>query len=251
MQLVILTTNGTCSSFKKLNEELQITSHRLKTCKYNSTNYKSVCAIQIRGRYVRSKSIVDTDVIEFMKYQFKQQLKEPSNKKYNGDPLYHTCLHVYAHDGTFGLLRRRLVPLDKKKAVLRAHQFVQIILDYLVEHPECTKIKLHVCFSGYDYNSTELAYGELVRDELEKYMSATDDSPAILSQSEITIEASNGWSILGKKEENSFKWSHFVLPNTEEMGQFVFKDNHVDYQTLINSHGLHKQQGKPKWTARS
>jgi len=250
MQLIVFTNSGTCRSFKKLNEELQLSSFRLLKSKKSNPNFKQVCSIEIRGKYFRSKPTVDSDVLECMKTQiFKQmQLIDQS-------PEYHTTLHVYGHDGTFGLSMKKFVAKDKKKAVIRANQLVLLLLDYLKSHPECVKVKLHVCFSGCNYGGLETPYGQLVMQHLEEEMNKNN-----LEQEEIEVEGSNGWSILGvKKEEKdevenhkrddktSQRWSHFVLPNTKEIANKICYTK--DFQELIESHALCKKVAKPVWKA--
>ncbi len=235
MQLLILTNRGTCSDFKALNEEIILSSHRISTGTKNK-NYKQVCKLEIRGRYVKSKTVVDEDVVSYMRDSLKEQVEKTDQK-----PEFHTCLNVYAHDGTFGLRRTKIVSENYKKAVIRPKQFVGIITDYLIEHPECTVIKLRVCFSGSNYQGAHRAYADMVAEELEHLMNAD-----IIPQDSITVHGSNGWSILVRNKDDF--WSHRVLPSTEELLGSILNNKGVD-NSFIMEHALVKHIGQPTWTA--
>ena len=195
-----------------------------------------MCKLEIRGRYVKSKTVVDEDVVSYMRETLKTQLV-----KIDQNQEFHTRLNVYAHDGTFGLRMTKIVPETYKKAVIRAKQFVAIITDYLIEHPECTVIKLRVCFSGSNYDFAHRAYADLVAEELENLM-----NQYIIPQESITVHGSNGWSILVRNKDDY--WSHRVLPSTEELLGSILNNKGVE-NSFIMEHALSKRIGQPTWTA--
>ncbi|KAF0982922.1 hypothetical protein FDP41_010901 [Naegleria fowleri] len=199
MQLIITTNKGICSSFKELNEELILSSHRVKTTKRKNQSYKKVCSIETRGQFHKTKRVVDQDVVDFMRSQFvKHYSTIDMTLSEKTKSSFHTILHVYAHDGTFGLRYDRVIDANHPRACLRAHHLVQILEPYLQSHPECTCIKLHVCFSGVDYNGTVKSYAEQLRDEIEQII--MND---IIPQQIMTVEGVDGWSILGFNISNS------------------------------------------------
>ncbi|KAL0483388.1 hypothetical protein AKO1_014704 [Acrasis kona] len=232
MQLLILTNRGTCKSFKSLNEEIKLSSRRLQTTQ--KPNYKQVAAIEIRGKYVKSKNIIDDDVIGCMKDQLSLRMQTIQKQ-----PEYHTCLNIYAHDGTFGLIPTGFVPMEIKKAMIRAPQLVDILQDYLSIHTECAAIKLRVCFSGCTFE--QVAYGELVKIGLQRLMFSSK-----ILQREIVVHASNGWSILAKRPDNV--WVHRVLPATQDLFHIVLNTGGVDNE-LVFKHAMGSEEGKPKWIA--
>ncbi|KAG2373180.1 hypothetical protein C9374_012782 [Naegleria lovaniensis] len=221
MQLVITTNKGICSSSKELNEELFLSSHRVKTTKIKNQSYKKVCCVEIRGQFHKTKRVIDQDVLRYMTNEFVKQYSSIDNKS-----IYHTTLHIYAHDGTFGLRYDHMIDLNHPRPCLRANHLIQILEPYLQTHPECNCIKLHVCFSGVDYNGSVKSYAEQLRDEIEQRIMSED-----IPQQAMTVEGVDGWSILAFNISTSFKpksgeyWSHYVLPRTPELRNIVSSSN--------------------------
>jgi len=243
MQLIILTNRGTSLGFKELNDELKLSSFRIKSSKKNNPNYKQVCTVEIRGKFHKKKRVVDDEVVNYLIEQLHNELKNASV-----DVSHHKCLHIYAHDITLGLKFGGMVSEDTERAVVRPNQMFRILRPYLILHPECTSIKFHVCFSGCDYGGSVKSFSELFKEELEMAM-----DQGMIEQQRMVVEGCNGWSILGNKRNEEGKlltsWHHFVLPRTNELRELMFFHTKVDYQNLIEQHALDNVQGKPKFFA--
>lgn len=248
MQLVVTTNKGTCSHFKSLNDELLLSSHRVKTSKTKNLSFKKVCVVEIRGKFHKTKSVVDEDVISCMADQFKEQysqIDDQCSRQVSSSSQFHKTLHIYAHDGTFGLLFGGVVSESVSKACIRAYQLIHVLKPYLISHPECVTIKLHVCFSGCDYGSTVKSYGQQLSEEIEMLM-----AQSIISQRRVKVESANGWSILGFNISTQHEivtgkeyWSHYVLPRIPELRNIC--NTVKDFDPLIKTHALDKLQGKP------
>src|SRR5689334_9166905 len=100
MQLIILSP-GLGKFYKKLNDELILSSFRMLRSPLSKKSFKQVCTIPLRNQYIKSKKMpVDSQMVQFLRKKLSEELK-----KIDQSADFHLCLHIYAHDATFGLSR--------------------------------------------------------------------------------------------------------------------------------------------------